>query len=78
MRSQDILSLDGFGCVLFEVAEAYEVMMGAGAGRWSRPLAPLFVELVDVRDGEKALNEDPGTIVNPHMLGNHLKLTLAR
>ena len=34
---------------MFEVAEAYEVMMG----RWSRQLAPLFVEFVGVRDGEK-------------------------
>ena len=30
---------------MFEVAEAYEVMMG----RWSRQLAPLFVEFVGVR-----------------------------
>ena len=36
---------------MFEVAEAYEVMMG----RWSRHLAPLFVEFVGVRDGERVL-----------------------
>ena len=40
---------------MFEVAEAYEVMMG----RWSRQLAPLFVEFVGVRDGERGvLHED--------------------
>ena len=37
---------------MFEVAEAYEVMMG----RWSRQLAPLFVEFVGVWDGEKMLS----------------------
>jgi len=42
---------------MFEVAEAYEVMMG----RWSRQLAPLFVEFVGVRDGEKVLNLGCGT-----------------
>jgi hypothetical protein len=35
---------------MFEVAEAYEVMMG----RWSRQLAPLFVEFVGVRGGPAA------------------------
>jgi len=42
---------------MFEVAEAYEVMMG----RWSRQLAPLFVEFVGVRDGEKVLDVGCGT-----------------
>ena len=42
---------------MFEVAEAYEVMMG----RWSRQLAPLFVEFVGVRDGEKVLDIGCGT-----------------
>ena len=42
---------------MFEVAEAYEVMMG----RWSRQLAPLFVEFVGVWDGEKMLDVGCGT-----------------
>ena len=42
---------------MFEVAEAYEEMMG----RWSRQLAPLFVEFVGVRDGEKVLDAGCGT-----------------
>jgi len=42
---------------MFEVAEAYEVMMG----RWSRQLAPLFVEFVGVRDGERVLDVGRGT-----------------
>ena len=42
---------------MFEVAEAYEVMMG----RWSRQLAPLFVEFVGVRHGEKVLDVGCGT-----------------
>ena len=42
---------------MFEVAEAYEVMMG----RWSRQLAPLFVEFVGVRDGESVLDVGCGT-----------------
>lgn len=42
---------------MFEVAEAYEVMMG----RWSRQLAPLFVEFAGVRDGEKVLDAGCGT-----------------
>jgi ubiquinone/menaquinone biosynthesis C-methylase UbiE len=42
---------------MFEVAEAYEVMMG----RWSRQLAPLFVEFVGVQDGEKVLDVGCGT-----------------
>jgi ubiquinone/menaquinone biosynthesis C-methylase UbiE len=42
---------------MFEVAEAYEKMMG----RWSRQLAPLFVEFVGVRDGEKVLDVGCGT-----------------
>ena len=42
---------------MFEVAEAYEVMMG----RWSRQLAPLFVEFVGVRDGERVLDVGCGT-----------------
>ena len=35
---------------MFEVAEGYEVTMG----RWSRQLAPLFLEFVGVRDGDRA------------------------
>jgi 2-polyprenyl-3-methyl-5-hydroxy-6-metoxy-1,4-benzoquinol methylase len=42
---------------MFEVAEAYEVMMG----RWSRQLAPLFLEFVGVRDGERVLDVGCGT-----------------
>ena len=42
---------------MFEVAEAYEEMMG----RWSRRLAPLFVTFVGVRDGEKVLDVGCGT-----------------
>jgi ubiquinone/menaquinone biosynthesis C-methylase UbiE len=42
---------------MFEVAEAYEVMMG----RWSRRLAPLFVEFVGVRNGERVLDVGCGT-----------------
>ena len=42
---------------MFEVAESYEVMMG----RWSRHLAPLFVEFVGGRDGEKVLDVGCGT-----------------
>ena len=37
---------------MFEGAEAYEVMMG----RWSRRLAPLFVEFVGVRDDDRVLD----------------------
>lgn len=51
---------------MFEVAEAYEVMMG----RWSRQLAPSFVEFVGVRDGEKVLDAGCGT--------GSLSVTLAR
>ena len=51
---------------MFEVAEAYEVMMG----RWSRQLAPLFVEFVGVRDGERVLDVGCGT--------GSLSATLAR
>jgi ubiquinone/menaquinone biosynthesis C-methylase UbiE len=42
---------------MFEVAEAYEERMG----RWSRQLAPLFVEFVRIRDGEKVLDAGCGT-----------------
>ena len=42
---------------MFEVAEAYEVMMG----RWSRQLAPLFVEFAGVRDGDVVLDVGCGT-----------------
>ena len=42
---------------MFEVAEAYEQRMG----RWSRQLAPLFVEFVGVQDGEKVLDVGCGT-----------------
>jgi len=51
---------------MFEVAEAYEVLMG----RWSRQLAPLFVEFVGVRNGEKVLDVGCGT--------GSLSATLAR
>ena len=51
---------------MFEVAEAYEVMMG----RWSRQLAPLFVKFVGVRDGENLLDVGCGT--------GSLSATLAR
>jgi ubiquinone/menaquinone biosynthesis C-methylase UbiE len=51
---------------MFEVAAAYEVMMG----RWSRQLAPLFLEFVSVRDGDKVLDIGCGT--------GSLSATLAR
>jgi ubiquinone/menaquinone biosynthesis C-methylase UbiE len=51
---------------MFEVADAYEVMMG----RWSRQLAPLFVEFVGVRYGDKVLDVGCGT--------GSLSATLAR
>ncbi|HWP60289.1 MAG TPA: methyltransferase domain-containing protein [Candidatus Acidoferrales bacterium] len=51
---------------MFDVAEAYEAMMG----RWSRQLAPLFVEFVGVRDGDNVLDVGCGT--------GSLSATLAR
>jgi ubiquinone/menaquinone biosynthesis C-methylase UbiE len=42
---------------VFEVAEAYEVMMG----RWSRQLAPLFVDFAGVLDGDAVLDVGCGT-----------------
>jgi ubiquinone/menaquinone biosynthesis C-methylase UbiE len=51
---------------MFEVAEAYEAWMG----RWSRQLAPLFVEIVGVQEGEKVLDAGCGT--------GSLSATLAR
>ena len=51
---------------MFEVAEAYAVMMG----RWSQQLARLFVEFIGVRDGEKVLDVGCGT--------GSLSATLAR
>ncbi|HEX9265070.1 MAG TPA: class I SAM-dependent methyltransferase [Candidatus Binatia bacterium] len=42
---------------MFEVAEAYEEMVG----RWSRQLAPLFVEFAGVRDGDIVLDVGCGT-----------------
>ena len=42
---------------MFEVAEAYEEHMG----RWSRQLAPLFVEFAGVREGDDVLDVGCGT-----------------
>ena len=42
---------------MFEVAEAYEERMG----RWSRQLAPLFLDFVGVRDRKKVLDAGCGT-----------------
>ena len=42
---------------MFEVAEAYEAWMG----RWSRKLAPLFLEFVGIQEGEKVLDVGCGT-----------------
>ena len=41
---------------MFDVAEAYEDMMG----RWSRQLAPLFVEFVGVHNGDRVLDGSGG------------------
>jgi ubiquinone/menaquinone biosynthesis C-methylase UbiE len=43
--------------MMFEVAEAYEAMMG----RWSRQLAPLFIDFVGVRDADTVLDVGCGT-----------------
>jgi ubiquinone/menaquinone biosynthesis C-methylase UbiE len=42
---------------MYEVAEAYEAMMG----RWSRQLAPLFIDFAGVQDGESVLDVGCGT-----------------
>ena len=42
---------------MYEDGEAYEAMMG----RWSRQLAPLFMEFVGVGEGEKVLDVGCGT-----------------
>ena len=42
---------------MFEVAEAYEQILG----RWSRQLAPLFVDFVGVTEGETVLDVGCGT-----------------
>ena len=42
---------------MFEVAEAYEAMMG----RWSRQLAPRFIDFVRVRDADSVLDVGCGT-----------------
>jgi ubiquinone/menaquinone biosynthesis C-methylase UbiE len=51
---------------MYEVPEAYEAEMG----RWSRQLAPLFVEFVGVRDGDRVVDVGCGT--------GSLSATLAR
>jgi ubiquinone/menaquinone biosynthesis C-methylase UbiE len=43
--------------MMFEVGEAYEAMMG----RWSRQLAPLFIDFVGVRGADKVLDVGCGT-----------------
>ena len=45
------------GEVMFEMGEAYESMMG----RWSRQLAPLFIDFAGVVDGERVLDVGCGT-----------------
>jgi ubiquinone/menaquinone biosynthesis C-methylase UbiE len=42
---------------MYEDAEAYEAMMG----RWSRELAPLFINFVGVREADKVLDVGCGT-----------------
>jgi ubiquinone/menaquinone biosynthesis C-methylase UbiE len=42
---------------MFEVAEAYEAMMG----RWSRQLAPLFIDFVGIREADRVLDVGCGT-----------------
>lgn len=42
---------------MFSRAEAYEHNMG----RWSQRLAPLFIEFVSVRDGDRMLDDGCGT-----------------
>lgn len=47
----------GATAAMFNDAEAYELNMG----RWSRRLAPLFVDFAGVRDGERILDVGCGT-----------------
>ena len=51
---------------MFEVAEAYEVMMG----RFSRQLAPLFTQFTGVGDGDVVLDVGCGTGALASMLAS--------